>query len=613
MNLLFFQVFCAIFSGASEAASIANELLPAGSPFSALVCLAPLYCALYTAKSYRSSFLIFFLQTLTVHLASSWWLAHFHGFAFFTLGASAAGTAFQGGLCGILAFAFPHEISAEQKLAERAGIRQGDMIRRMMWFSAVWIGYEYIKSTGALGYPWGTVFMAAYKWSALTQIADITGTWGITFLFALSSSACAEGILLFQSALSGPERKKAADRYCRAVKFTAAAFAVCILYGAVQLSISRTPEKHFSAVLVQQNADPWKSGDRQAIAVSKELTESGTRELEHSGYKPDLVVWSEGVLSRSFPAAQDYYSRFPEDESLRSFIQKTGAPFLIGGTVTIDSVRRKRANSAILFDRNGTYCGFYSKIQLVPFAEKIPYAGHPVMKALMEKTAGLSSSLSSGFQYVLFKIPIRENQWLPAPLDSGQPEHAQISLDSAGIVPETERERYVFSTKEHPLSFVKFTVPICFEDAFPSVCSRLYSMGSEVFLNITNDSWSKTKSAELQHFIVSSFLAIEYRTTLARCANSGYTAVVNPAGTVIFSLPLFTEASAGIRIPVYGRKTTVYSVYGDWLAKSMILLVLLYILYAYFKRFHFEKNSFIARCKSLRNCLVRGSDISGRT
>lgn len=613
MNLLFFQVFCAIFSGAAEAVSISNEFLPAGSPFSALVCLVPLYIALYKSKSYRSSFLIFFLQTLTVHLASSWWLAHFHGFAVFTLGASAAGTAFQGGLCGILFHVFPHEISDGCRLAERAGIRQGDMLRRMLWFCAVWISYEYIKSTGALGYPWGTVSMAAYRWNILTQISDITGTWGVTFLFALFSSVCAERLMILEAGLTGLERTKAQMRHYEAVKCTAAAFAVCGLYGAVQLCIPREPAKYMNAVIVQQNADPWESGDRQAIEVSKKLTDSGIRELERSGYGPDLIVWSEGVLSRSFPAAQDYYSHFPEDESLCSFMQKKGVPFLIGGSVTIDRARRKKANSAILFDRNGTYSGFYSKIQLVPFAEKIPYADHPLMKALMEYTAGFSSSLVSGFQYVLFKIPLRENQSLASPLSLGQSEYARISLDSTGLSSQAERERYVFSMEEHPLSSVKFTVPICFEDAFPSVCSRLYSMGSELFLNITNDSWSKTRSAELQHFIVSSFRAIEYRTTLARCANSGYSAIVNPSGTVVFSLPLFEEASAGIRIPIYERKTTVYSVYGDWLAKSMAFFVLLYIVFVYLKRFQFEKNIFIARCKSVRNCLMRGADFSGRS
>ena len=97
MNFVLLQVFYAAFSGIIEAFAISNELMPLGSPFLALFCLAPLYRAIYRSKSYRESFFLFFIQILTVHMISSYWLANFHGFAAFTLGASAAGTAVQGG------------------------------------------------------------------------------------------------------------------------------------------------------------------------------------------------------------------------------------------------------------------------------------------------------------------------------------------------------------------------------------------------------------------------------------------------------------------------------------------------------------------------------------
>ena len=88
-------------------------------------------------------------------------------------------------------------------------------------------------------------------------------------------------------------------------------------------------------------------------------------------------------------------------------------------------------------------------------------------------------------------------------------------------------------------------------------------MGSEVFMNITNDSWSKTDSAEYQHFIIASFLSVEYRTTLVRCTNSGYSAVVAPNGKIIADLPLFEEASVGFSVPIYKYTKTLYSVAGD--------------------------------------------------
>ena len=110
-------------------------------------------------------------------------------------------------------------------------------------------------------------------------------------------------------------------------------------------------------------------------------------------------------------------------------------------------------------------------------------------------------------------------------------------------------------------------------------------MGSEVFINITNDSWSKTKSAEFQHFVVASFRAIEMRTTLVRSTNSGYSAVVNPAGTVLFDMPLFTADSLYAKVPVYKREMTPYALLGNWIPLLCGVFLLTSFILAVFFRF----------------------------
>ena len=578
MNQLFLQVFCAIFSGATESISISNEILPFGSPFTALFCLSPLYIAVYKSKSYKQTFWLFFIQTLTVHLLSSYWLANFHGFAAFTLGASALGTAFQGGFCGIIMHVFPSKISKTKKLQEQSGLCPYQIFKRILWFCACWILYEYIKSTGALGYPWGTLFMAAYSWKIFTQIADITGVWGITFLYALFSSLAA-----CENFLDKTQAKNANKQLVQAAKFTAAVFALCGIYGVIQILTPRWPEKLLNAVIVQQNIDPWEGGDKKSIEISKKLTKKGIRQLSEQGKETDLVIWSEGVLSKNFPKAANYYSHFPEDESLKEFIASTQTPFLIGGGVSLDRKKRRRTNSAILFDKNGIFSGFYSKIQLVPFAERIPYAENPVMNFFMKDVVGFYSSLVPGFQYALFKIPLKGNQEFETPLDFNREKFAEIKLDKNGNSIQKERIKFSENNQENPISFLKFSTPICFEDSFPSVCTNLFKLGSEIFINITNDSWSKTNSAEMQHFIASSYLAIEYRTTLLRCANSGYSVAVAPTGKILYELPLFKEDSMGISVPIYKRKITIFSVMGDWFAYIFIFAVFLCIIFCILK------------------------------
>ena len=98
-------------------------------------------------------------------------------------------------------------------------------------------------------------------------------------------------------------------------------------------------------------------------------------------------------------------------------------------------------------------------------------------------------------------------------------------------------------------------------------------------MNITNDSWSKTQSAEYQHLAVAAYRAIEFRTTLARCTNSGVTTVISPSGKVISSLPLFEPAHLSVSIPVYGRQVTFASQFGDWLPHVLIVLIAAFLFF----------------------------------
>lgn len=575
MNSAILQGFCAVFSGTAQAFAISNRFMPEGSPFLALFCLLPLYQAFYRSRSYRETFFLFAGQILTVHMISSYWLAHFHGFAVFTLGASALGTAVQGGMCGILMHAFVANSSSP--FSATGGIKSSDILcrtKRIIWFCAGWVLYEYIKSTGSMGYPWGTVSMAAYKWKIFIQIADFTGIWGITFLLTLFSATAAE-LLDFSFQLEATENDTVAMRTC--VKFTAVAFALTAAYGLIQFYLPREKVKSMNIAMVQQNIDPWEGGDAKSIEVSRRLTQEAMDSFKSRGLEPDLVVWSEGVITKKFPASRFYYETFPEEESLTQFISRMDVPFIIGGETTINSRRKKKCNSAILFDRNGKYSGFYSKTNLVPFAEKIPYSENPAMNYFMRNVIKLPPTLTPGFQYVIFRIPVKSGLFYPAPLDYKAEKFSFISLNENGLSDPATTEKYISGSGTDPDAFVSFSVPICFEDAFPSTCRTLYNLGSEIFLNITNDSWSKTECAEWQHFIVSSFRAIEFRTTLVRCTNSGYTAVVDPRGKILADLPLFEEASLAVTVPVYDRVQTTYSRYGDWFILLMAAIILGYL------------------------------------
>ena len=522
----FLQVFYAIFSAFIFSLALQNELLPLGSPFLGIFALVPLYLAIRKADSYGEAALLTGLQVLITHLLSSFWLGFFQGYAIFTLGASALGTCIIGTAFGTLLYFFVGRAKKRGSIFTKT-----TPVLSVLFFAVVWTLYEVSKSKGFLGYPWGTILMSSYKWPLIIQIADITGTWGITFLFALFSAVVGEGVYLLCHTGFFYGKTLFYD-YKWTAGLCISLFCCSVIYGAFQYTYPRVPQKFLKATLVQHNGDSWSSTEGEAsIMQAQRLTEKAIeKSLKNSGVKPDVVVWSETVLSYAHPEAQTYYTYVPFQEGLYPFIERMQVPFLIGSPITINSEEGLFSNGVLYIDQHAQVQDYYAKIHLVPFAEAVPGTEYPWVRDFLESLIGFSSGWMAGTRYNLFEIPLESNQT------------------------------------------VKSSTPICFEDAFPDICRQLYKAGSEVFVNLTNDSWSRTNSAEYQHFVISVFRAIEFRTTLVRSTNSGYTVVVDPRGKVIADLPLFESLYLNTNIPVYERTETLYYRLGEWFPILLTLI-----------------------------------------
>lgn len=543
------------------ALAIPNELLRFGSPAIGLLALFPFYVALRRARSYREAFAICFVHGAVTHLLSSFWLGNFPGFAIFTLGASDIGTGFFEAFFG-LAFHFPFLLtSGRQRLAQAAGANHLAVPLRIFWFSSIYVIWEYCKSTGFLAYPWGTLSMTAYRWPLLTQIADITGVYGVTFLLALFSAVLGEGAILLGETFCPESGKNVFASYRRSCRAALALLVLSFCYGIFRLSEERLPVKMMNTVLVQQNRNPNRHDEEQNILLAERLTQEKLDEISAGGEVCDLVVWSEAVLSRRFPAAETYYNYFPDEEPLIRFIKKSRTPFIIGGPIVFNEENHEYGNSALLFDKNGEFKGSYTKMHLVPFAEAIPFREYEAVRNIIKSMVGFSYGWTHGKKPVLFEIPLESRLSPPTSFDI-------ISLADGKKKRGGQPETALIST------------PICFDDSAHEVCRAFFHGGSEIFVNITNDSWSKTDSSEIQHFVVAHYRSIEYRATTIRAANAGCTVVIDPTGRTLADLPLFEEGALAYKVPIYERKMTVYARLGDWLPWSLIALAFAYIAFA---------------------------------
>lgn len=558
------QVFYTLFSSLLLSLAIPNEFLYFGSPFIAFIALIPYYLAFKKCRSFYEALGLGFLQTGATHLMSSYWLAYFKDFAALTLGASAVGTACIGAFFGLFLYLPLSRKSVRNPLNKNSALQVNRPVFQVFWFAAVYTAYEWFKSSGFLGYPWGTISSCMFRARIFMQLSAITGTYGITFLTVFFSALIAEGITLTTTLKTNPNHKAVSYVFINCAKCWVVLFGLTMIYGVCQYAVKRTPEKKLTSILVQQNEDPWLSGsDKHTILLSEELAQEKLDLLKEEEKQVDLIVLSEGALKSPYPDAKEHYKDFPVANPFVPFIKKAGVPLLTGGSY----IQRytdgdiEYYNAALMFDKHGDFRGYYGKNHLVPFAEAIPFMEYPAVKDIMEKLIGISAGWTPGKQYTLFEIP---GQWYERPVP--------VTSRTINLLQNYSEQKI----EENQPPVVRISTPICFDDSFTDIMRPLWKNGTEVFMNITDDSWSLKKSSEIQHFVIASYRAIEYRTTLVRSTNAGLTCVLDPAGKVLCELPLFESCAASVDIPVYRRKTTTYARFGNWLPFILIILILVY-------------------------------------
>jgi apolipoprotein N-acyltransferase len=285
------------------------------------------------------------------------------------------------------------------------------------------------------------------------------------------------------------------------------------------------------AVLVQQNTDPWDTSQERSLLLTEDMSRKGVAE---SGGKADIVLWSESSVTAPYAQNKKRFETFPGKDPFGPFVRSLGAGLFTGNP--IQTGERRFQNGVILINTAGEITGYYGKRHPVPIAEHVPFWEFAPVREFFQKVVGLSSIWELGKEDTIFSIKTSEGR------------------------------------------DVRFGAPICFEDAFPYLCRRLVREGADLLVNLTNDAWSRTNSAQVQHFVVARFRSIEMKRVLVRSTNGGLSCVIGPFGEIRQSLPMFQAAYLTAEIPVFREAgLTPYTVLGDWfpvLLGIMLLAVL---------------------------------------
>ena len=126
---------------------------------------------------------------------------------------------------------------------------------------------------------------------------------------------------------------------------------------------------------------------------------------------------------------------------------------------------------------------------------------------------------------------------------------------------------------------IRIAALICYEDLMPDLSRRFVTESkANLLVNLTNDAWYGRTVAPWQHAHLALWRAIETRRNLVRVTNTGVTAVIDPRGEMVQTLPIFTPGVLLADVELM-EGTTLYVRYGDWFAWMITLMSLGIILW----------------------------------
>lgn len=261
--------------------------------------------------------------------------------------------------------------------------------------------------------------------------------------------------------------------------------------------------------------------DYDRMLKKEENRENTLRQLSFSipaAQEKSMIVWSESSLGKA-----------PYMPWVNDLCRQKNA-WLLSGSPIIDNEGVLR-NSAFLMDSSSySETARYDKIHLVPFGEFVPF------RKFAEK-----------------HFQVRGNDIIPG------------------------KRRFVFTQTGTP-----FGVGICFESAQPDI-SRWYAKnGAKMLYFITNDAWFHTTPAIQQHFNQSRYRAIENGLPVIRCASTGISGFISPAGDIIDQIPVNEKGVKTGKISP-GSGNTPYTKFG-WLFGPFALLASLILAFIYRER-----------------------------
>ncbi|MGB9561200.1 MAG: apolipoprotein N-acyltransferase [bacterium] len=230
-------------------------------------------------------------------------------------------------------------------------------------FPFLWVGMEFIRGWGELGFPWADLAHTQIKYPVFTQFAELTGSRGISFWVVILN-------LFFFGLVRNIKQK---SRFIF-IFIIIVAYTIPFIYGVKELKRKWRPKDEFRVALLQGNIDPRKKWDE---SFQWENFESYLQMVSEIGDKVSLVIWPETATANYLRRELRFTTK------LVSLIDSVGVPNLVG-SLDYEYINGElhEYNSAVLIYPGGEWV-WYAKNHLVPFSEHFPFDQYvPILRKL---------------------------------------------------------------------------------------------------------------------------------------------------------------------------------------------------------------------------------------
>lgn len=445
-----------------------------------------------------------------------------------------------------------------------------------IFLAFAWIAWERWYLTSAqISWPWLVLGNSFARTTGWIQWYEYTGTLGGSLL-VWAANLSVFGIL--ESLASGRWMTFNWKAKSAALLGTLALF---VAPPVVSSFLKPEPcDETLDVVIAQPNIDPYNKFGGMMQAEQNELLLSQFADIQDSVpvllVAPETFTWDvvTNDLSSS-PSVQRFTSFLSGHPNANLLVGASSRTYLKRALRPSHTARRagdgvwmETHNSALMLDAF-SFPEIFHKSKLVVGVEMTPY---PAFFCKIDDWLGGVMGRNIGQKEV---GPLHFNEYACA--SDGQ---VSAVLDNNPSVPADSLAADEVTVRE--------TIPvgcaICYESVYGEYCTRYVRNGARLLTVITNDAWWGDTPGYKQHLSYSCLRAIETRRWIARSANTGISAIIDPSGKIVSQTSWWQPETLSGKVGLSDEKT-FFVIHGDFIGRLSTLMAVLILLATLVRRF----------------------------